>query len=532
MSKALTYFPSINDLARGAETTLLLLRLKWRTTRKIKSKIFLWAGFIILSLAVFLSAQVGTLIREVAQNGDPESAAQQFALVYLATFTRGELGTFGAAALGLSLLSAVVAPFTGAIRTSIMSTRDTVAFPLTRWYRFTDSIAAQVFSSIAILQLVALSAISSLLTLQGGRGMSMLFTWTVWLALVAVSTLSIWAAESLYRKFGFKVRMIVLGTVAIVVGLLVLLDPEHGKTLFGLGTVYADIVQTIGTTMSGAEVARAFAIVIGSTLLIFFSGAFLSSVALSLPERDSESKKQRKVFRVHKPFKIPELEIIYFFITSILRATESRKPVIAAVGLGATFVIVTNGEYTIASTFTVMIPLVAALAWGANVFGTLGGGTVWLASQPRIFNRLPWLFFVTQSLVTFVLFALVWLPGALLGRVDLTMLPSIAMAATAVTALVARSSIHKTIHNPYPTRFGARGETLLPPVTTLNYTFRFALWAGQYGVLLLSINNAMIQLALTFLAVAWSALRMTRLQEKWNSKPEIRQEVMSKVVQE
>lgn len=529
----IAHVPRISDLIAGFETTMLLMRAKWRTIRSLKSKAVIWLGVATILFSVIAASYSGLFVKSLAQEGG-DTAAQQFAMTYLASFMRGELGAIGAGVLGLSVLSAIVAPFTGAVVTSLLSQRDLVTFGATRWHRFTDSLLGQVSSSISILQLIALSAISSMLTLQGGRGLAMVLTWAVWWLLVLLSTLTTWISEYLYRRFGTTARLTIVGVVFAIILIAVLFDPNNGSTLFGLGTQYAYLVQHIGLDSDPRTISTVFGVVLGLGFILFTLAAMVSSVALTFPETGAmKTKKKQRTKKAASlpPTASPTFEIFKMLFFSLLRSKESRKPLLAASVLGAFMVAVTGGEQTIATAFTVMVPLVIALAWGANVFGILGGGLTWLASQPKIMKRLPYMVFTIQSFFTLSLFMIVWLPGVLLGRVELSILPGVILSAFATTVLIARSCTHKSVFKPHPTHFGGRGETILPPATTLGYTFRFALWQGQYGVILLSLDDFGYQIALAFLAITWSAFRMTRINDKWKL-PETRKAVIDVVAQD
>lgn len=527
----LQHFPRPNDLVRGFETSLLLLRAKWRTIRTPKAKLFIWIGAILVLIAIGGSSHAGHFIKTVAQQGG-DTAAQQFAMTYLASFMRGELGAIGAGVLGLSVLSSLIAPFTGGMTTSLISERDLVSFGASRWHKFSDSVIGQAVSSISILQLISLSGITSILTLQGGRGMGLALTWGVWAVLVLLSVLASWTAEYLYRKFGLRIRAVILITTALIIGTVILLDPNHGTTLFGLGSQYAVLVQTIGVNLDPQQIALAFGIVAAAGLLAFYAAACMCSLALCLPEFGAQRKERarRKVLTMPITSK-PLVELFKMLSFSLLRSKDARKPLIAAALLGSVLLAVSGGTYTIATAFTIMIPLVIALAWGANIFGVLGGGLAWLTSQPKLVMKLPWFVFLIQIIFTSSLFVLVWTPALVLGRVPWDNMPSVILSALCTTVLIARSSLHKSIFSPHPTHFGSRNETALSPTTTLAYTFRFALWGGMCGVIVLTLEDLMAQLSIAFLVVVWSCLRMTRIQEKW-ADPETRRKVIHVVAQD
>lgn len=524
------HLPTPRRVFAGIQDTYLLLKMRWAGIDKWYSRAFLVAGIALLLGLVVLVSYAGYFIRSLAQDGGGNKEAQEYALTYLAIFQNGELGTIGATALGLSVVSAIIAPLGGAVRTFIISPREVESFPLSRWHRFSDSIVAQAFSVISLLQLVALTAITSLIVLQGGREIALLFTWLIWLALVSLSIFATWTAEYLYRSFGPKVRVAIVGGFMVLIGIALLIDPNHGKTLFGMGTAYSDAISAASQSTELAQVAFMLGIPLIIAAVLFFGGAMLCSIALSRPEylpvNINEEQTLKKV-RSHKSFKTPELELLKTLVLAIVRSPEGRKPIIAVLLIGIAGASLMGGEQAVSVGFILMVPLVAALAWGANAFGVIGNGLPWLSSQPRLFSRLPWLLFGLQVVVTLLLFTAIWTPALLLGKIDISALVSIITGATATTFIVSRSSIQKSIHSPHPMYFGMRNEALLPPLTTIGYTFRFTFWAGQYGLITASLGNSTYQILAMLVAVTWSLIRMLRIQYKWNHNPDIRRKVLT-----
>lgn len=525
------HVPTPIRVFRGVQDTYLLLRMKWADIDNLFARLFLVAGLALLLGMVVTVSYTGFFIRNLAQNGTTNPEIQEYALTYLGIFQNGELGTIGATALGLSAISAIIAPLGGAVRTFIISPREIVPFPLSRWHRFSDSIVAQAFSVISLLQLVALTAITSLIVLQGNREVALLFTWFIWIALVALSIIATWAAELLYRSFGPKVRVGIVGGIFVLIALALAVDPNHGKTLFGMGTAYSDAITKASTTTSLVSVVQMLSVPLIIAAILFFGAGFLASMALSRPEYlpvKIKDKASMKKVRVTKSFKTPELELLKTLALAIVRSPEGRKPIIAVLTIGIAGTALMGGQQAVAVGFTLMVPLVAALAWGANAFGIIGNGLSWLSNHPRLFNRLPWLLFGLQVVVTISLFTIVWLPAVLMGKVDGQTIVSISTAAIATSFIVSRSSMQKSMHRPHPMYFGQRNESLLPPLTTIGYTFRFTFWAGQYGLILVSLNgNLGYQLPMMFAAIAWSLIRMARLHYKWTHIPNIRRNVLT-----
>lgn len=536
MTYIVQHFPKVSNIADGFRTTFLLLSLKWRMLRDLKSKSFIWIGATIFVIAIILASNAGYIIKTVAESSR-ESAAQTFAMTYLQSFARGEVGVAGSIVLGLSILSALIAPFTGATNTVIVSPKSLIAIPVSKWHRYTDSLIGHFFSSISILQLMALSAITSMLTLQEGRTLGTLFTWTVWGLLCLLAATVTWVSEIFSRRFSFAMRMGIMAGFAIFATSLALIAFDELPTLFGLGEKYAYLVQHLGG-MSTSEVVTVFSTLGIIGLILIWFGMFFASIALSLPENGKGTKEKNLTYSKSLLSKVskfgskhPVLQFFKILSLTILRSKETRKPIIAILLTGLLIAFFTGNNSGVISTSIVMLPIVIALSWAANTFGVIGGGMTLLASQPRLISRMPWMIFTIQIIYTLILFVIIWAIPTFFGIISIDTLLSVLLAGIATTAIISRSSVTKSINKPHSVHFGQQNEMLLPPMTLLGYTFRFALWGGQYGIIVFFIDDLPTKISLAFLAVIWSMLRMVLIQEKWQ-KPETKAHVMRTVLQD
>lgn len=502
-----------------------LLTLRWQTIRSRTTRITLVAGILAVAGAILLMSYTGTMIRIVAQNSSSANPTiKAFARNYLESYLRGEFSSLVATALGIALISVIVAPFTGNSSTSLFPYHHLVSVRANERHRFTDSLVAQFFSSVTLLQLLALTALGSLLTIDSGRIEGILYAWASWPVLIAVSTLFVWLAEYLYRRFGEQKRLALFGIFLGLLGLAILFDPNHGTTIFGIGAGYAEIIQHFGQF---SLEAKALSYLILALLFVgFIWGSYqLSRHTLALPEREKKQKESVKK-RFWKTSQFPTIEVIHLLFTQLWRSPEIKKPLIFATVIGTIVIFLNGTEFSATTTMIFIIPLIVCLSWGANVFGVLGAGFVWLSSHPSVNRFILWIVFALQIVVIFGLFAVMCMPAIFFGSRSPGAFGGLLLALLSSATLMSRSAIYKSTHKPYTYRAGSRGETILPPATLINYTLRFSLWSGFYGIIVILANDILIQLALTLLAIAWSLTRMAILNKRWTSNPQLRNHVI------
>jgi hypothetical protein len=507
-----TTLPGPREVLTAARDTRLLLTLRWRFVRSNRSRLFIGLGFATFLAALFLASQIGTLIRRYAEQG-VETAAGQFAVNYVIALNRGELGVIGASAVGSVVLVALFTPFTGATMQPLASSDDLSGLRPTRVHRFFDSIITNAASAIGFLQLVTLTGIGSLLTLDGGRPGGLIFIWSVWPALLLLSVCTGWGIELVARAYGAKARRALAAGALAVIGAAICLDPNHGKTLFGIGGQVAATLEAAADN-NLALVGRNLAIVATLAVTFFILGLYFCRAALALPApTPANSTTGRRLIPMSTN---PTLALAQLLVAQIIRSPEVRRPLLTVMFLGLPAVWISH-QFNVMSTLVVAIPLAVALAFGINIFGILGPAMPWLASQPNLMRRLLLIAVLVQVGTTLLLAFLIWTPAALAGRIDLGDLAAVAAGTVTSTVLTARSAAHKAVHRPFLVRLGTRGDMIVPPLTAINYTLRFALWSGQIGVLVMT-RDTLLQVLLVVFAIAWSALRLAHLLRTWSNR--------------
>lgn len=511
--------PSLRELGNGFRSSFLVLRTQWKYTRTAKTRIATAIAIVSVVATVAIMVQAGQLVKFAAV--EQEGIIQTTAREYLSSFAQGNLGGIGATILGIAILSAIASPFTGATATSFMPPRELSSMSISKWHRFTDSIVAQFMSSISLLQLLTLLILSSMLALDVSPGGGVLLTIFVWFNLVSLTVLSVWVAEYVHRRFGVIVRFALFAGVIAAIGIALLIDPNNGTTVFGLGELYATGITSIRDLSVGAQIG-VYSALLTTAALIAYTASAISAGALMLPEQKTSGNTDHRVYRGR--FAIKKHSVAHIILRAPMRLAEIRKPILAAIIIGASVMLFSPGTFAIQATITVIIPLVIALAWGSNALSLIGGGMPWLLSQPNGARHLPWVVFGLQVLFGIGLFILISLPSLIIGTVSLSDFAVSLLAITGSTFIIARSATTKSFRKPSTTHYGSRGESTLAPITALQYTMRLALWGGQYGILILSLENTQIRLTMVGAAIAYQIFRMTREQERWTD-PQVKRAI-------
>lgn len=504
--------PSVREARSAVRDTGLLLKLRWRLVRSTRAKSAIWLGAALFLGCLFVASQVGTMVRFYAEQG-VGTPAGKFAVNYVIALNRGELGLIGASAVGSVIVVALFTPFAGSAMTSLVPTEDLSGLRPTRIHRYFDSVITNAASAIGFLQLVTLTGVGSLLSLDGGRPGALLFMWAVWPAVLLASVAEGWAIELAHRRFGRYARRGIAAALALGLGVAAYQDPQHGRTIFGVGEVITETVRAATQGHFAVVIGRA-AVLFAVAVALFVAGLVLCRATLALPAPVHAVRAERR--RVIPMSGNPNLALAQIMLAQIMRASEVRRPLLTVFFIGISAVWI-GGHGNAMTTLVVAVPLSVALAFGINIFGVLGPAMSWFASQPGMMRRILVFAAAIQIAMTVTLTALIWTPATLAGRIDPGDIAAVAAGTAVSTLLTARSSADKSVKRPYAVRTGGRGDMIVPPLTAINYTLRFALWSGQIGVLVMS-TDALLQTLLVAFAVAWTSLRFLRLFRYWQDR--------------
>lgn len=500
----------VGELGGGYAHTRRLLQLRWRFARTLSTRAGLVTGALIFATGLVLFSNVGTLIRMFAEQGI-DTAAGQYAVNYLVAFQRGDLGVVGATALGSIVLAALLSPFTGVSSNALFAADNLTGLRPVRLHRYFDSVITTAFSAIGILQLFTLSTITSLLTLNGGHANGLLFTWCAWPVLILVSVTEGWVLEYLHRTYGPRVRRTGLAVFTAGLAVALALDPNHGRTLFGVGNLFSTTIEAVAKN-DQTYMWLTVLTLLGIAIVTSTVGIIACRRALALPAPVTRREGQVRVVRISEN---PRVSLAQMMLLTMVRTPEIRRPLLTIVAIAVPAVWISHAASTAITTVVLAVPATVALSWGINVFGLLGSGMPWLAAQPNVTRYLMTTAVAIQVMVTAAIEVVVWVPVIIAGYLDWGTVLSIVLGTIVAVSLTVHSATDKSVRKPFPVTLGTRGDMTVPPATALNYTLRFTLWSGQLGLLTLHLDDHLFQLAAAFLAVAYATVRLSYLNRRW-----------------
>ena len=491
----------------------MLMRVRWRMVRGVRAKVSVGVGVARMFLALFVCANLGALTRTIAEEGTGNDASV-YAINYIVSLERGEIGSFGALVLGSVVATAIFFSLTGVGGGSLFPAQELVGVRPHRLHRYFDTLVVQAVSTVGVFQLVALTALGSLMTLDGQRGPGFLIVWAMWPMVAALEVMVAWAIELAQRMYGPVARRVAVTVLVCATGIALFLDPKHGQTLFGAGDLFASAIRkaTLGQLTDALPVV---ALTMALTGLFVMVGATLTQAALLKPVIPLSAPRSYWHWKVSTN---PVLALTQILLLQVVRTGAIRRPILAVAMVAPPAVLLSHGSFTVSLTLVVTIPMCVCLAWGVNIFGVIGPGMTWLAVQPNVSRMILGVAVSVQLFIIAVLSAAVWGPATMFGVIDLRTAASVA-AATVVTALITtRSAAAKSVTRPYHVNVTQRGDQIIPTLTSINYTLRFVLGGGLVGILVLTVASIPFQLAIVAGVVIWTTYRFIKLDRYWASR--------------
>lgn len=509
----------IAEAALGARETALLVRWRWRTIRSSTVRTVIVIGAFIILSGLITAANLGATIRIFAAQG-AETAAGIFATTWLIDLERNTLGDVGAIALGAIGFAAFFAPFTGSSTLSLAPVEDLHGLRPSRLHRYFDSLLINSVSGIGLLQLLTLTGIASVLTLDGTKTAAIFFAWVIWACLVSLTTGVGWGLELVIRKFGKRVRLLMAAVVLIIVSTAIYFDPAHGQTLFGLGNAFA---ETLRQASSGR--LEVLLLPFAVSLMILFSlitaGVVAARRSLALPLPVIQRKQERR----SAPIKGSHIRQSLFLLLAVIwRTPESRRPILAVVIFGIPGMATVQLSGNVETGVMLAVPMAIALAWGVNLFAVIGQGMSWLSSQPKLLSFIPPVAALLQAFLTMALVTVLWLTALIFGNSNLAGGGRLITGATVAGFLAAVISQALSIYKPIRARLSGRGDALVPPLTALGYLVMLMMFAVAPAASVAALP-ASWRLVSTLGVVVLSVILLIALHQKWGD-----QERRSRVV--
>lgn len=489
----------VHEIKTGWQATSMLTILRWRMLRSTRMRVITIIGALMLLLSVITTINMGYAAQVAAQTADTRQG--DFARIWATILSTGEVMNIGAIAIGGALLTAIFAPLLGASTIPLAPTEDLYGIRPARLHRYFDSLLINSISGLGVLQLLVLTSVASLLTMDGVRAPGIFYSWSLWVLFIFFMTTLGWSLEWVFRRFGRQMKKYLLVSFILILGIALLIDPNHGSTLFGASRLYTD---TVRQSINGWTTLTTIAIVLTLTaaIIMLMLGIQATRKALLLPPQAKPMKDFRKYRELGKNSYKILLSMVFRILT---RTSEVRKPLTGLILSG--FVVMLFLPLDSVAQFSIIaaIPLTLSLAWGTNVYGLIGTGMVWLESMPKVLKKLPLVLFFLQFIASIILFA------TLLGISFLTRNATpeqglnLMLGGIVASFSSAAISLYLATSNPHRARLSGSGDSIIPPVTAIYYML-ILLFAGPVPVsLVLALTDLTLQ-GIIILAVIGLAL--------------------------
>lgn len=455
------------ELAAGWATTRMLVALRWHMVRSPSTRYALIGGSLFFMFGWMVAMNLGYVVRLAALTG--QTASGIYAQTWAQMVQYNQTVTVSSYVLGGAVLVAFLAPLTGTSTLSLVPTEDLHGLRPPILHRYFDSLIINFVSGIGLLQLLALTGIASLLTLDGERFPALLLAWTVWAFAVTLTTTMGWVLEWVTRRWQKTSRRVAGVAMFLGIGAILAVDPSHGKTLFGLGTKYTEAMRFGASHGVTWELLAGLVVIFSCAVGVALTGVVATRSALALPVPPQAAARTRKASPLGTR---PELIAARMLLRILWRTPECRRPLLTVLVFGIPAAIFTRLEGSAQTTVILAVPLAVALAWGVNFFGVMGTGMTWMASQPKLLAVFPRVAMLLQLSITLGLLFVLGIISITFGKTEFNNASKVVVEAGLATLLVASFSIRLSVEHPLRARLSGRGDSLLPPLTALSYMFR------------------------------------------------------------
>ena len=504
------------NLLSGFKDTISILALKWGSIKKKRTKALILFALSMFALTLYGMAYIGSALLKILtiDVGDGNDLIKSFMTQYLTSFANGELDVYVSGVFGATILTILVLPFSGYSLGGIVPTRDMSIVKSNNNYRLSDSILIQFASALSILQLISLTVLSSLISIEGGTGPAVVYAWTTWIAIVFTTVAFMWIIEYINRRYGKKVKGSLILGILVAMVLAVLLDPFHGTTFFGLSPIYVDVLQNI-YTYNVVNYLIAYGVVI--ILLILFASTinFVGSKALMLPEPVAIKEKNAKNITLATK-RWSKITLGHLIRLIVLRYKIIWRPILITVifSSGLLIVLGTNDISGTLSSVMIIVPLVICLSFGINMFGILGSSNIWLLSMPKWRETILYRLIGIQLTVIGISYFIVIGSGLSFQRVAFSDVLSSLPGLISTSIIMIIYSVSRSLKSPVKYTASSRGDAILPAMMLLGYMVKFMMLGGFIGIISFwapSIVQWGILLAVITISVVW----FVSLNNKW-----------------
>lgn len=516
------------NLINGFKDSLDILTLRWRMIRSRRAQIFMTLIFLGGAFMIYNLGNLAAAVRSIAAN--PTAAVSTEVRALILSFIQSLIYDGAAFAVTGSLAAlagaTILIPLIGYSFSSLVPASDLVSVRKNDSHKLSDSIILQFLSVISIVQLLVLTTLNSLLSIESTHpGVGIVYGGMIWVDVVLLTAFFAWVFEFLTRKYGVRSKFIAVGIVAVVLGVVFLFNSGEVGTLFGLSTAYSTFIVNAGAQPLWVQLLVLLGFV-ASWAVIGLGITFAGSKALSLPE--SKRKKMRKR-RIKVNPNTTSISQTRFLLSIVMRQSNIWKPLLMAGGFTFISVMVFAGSAQVLSSLVFIVPLIVSMSWGVNTFGIIGGGITWLVSQPSSKLRMLYSILAVQLLLILAFLVIVLIPLIFIHHLDLSLILSFVVVTAFISVIMSRSALSKAVLQPERYQVHIRGENVLPPGKALNYLGRFVLGPGFLGIILFWSGALPIQLGALAFVLIWQGVRFARLQKRWQEDPTVIENIVKRV---
>lgn len=433
----------MGELAAAWRTARLLAAAKWRTVRTPRAQVWLWVGLLLGSGALSMSAQAGDLIRLVAEIDRMDTTAGVVANTYIRQWAATGFGTMTSAILAFALGTAAISPLVSSSAPTLVPDHQLVGVRTSSMHPYVSALAVHVSSLVTFVQLLALTALAGLVTIDGdGRGRAVLLSWLAWVVLVFASQAFLWTSRVVRRRAPRAAAATMVGA-AVAAGAGAFLAPDAAAGLFG--TSGAFVGWLLRAPVWAAAVTGLLAMVAAAVAGWVACAATVKANAVTAPAKGTD--------RVTRPMPVrPTHALVALVARSFVRTRSIVAPLVTITVLAAAGVAVAGDQSAAVWSVGIGVPLAVGLAWTDNAAAMTGAANPWLASLPGQAQRLlpvwaAWAWTVSVGLVTAA-----WVPSLLLGRVSWASTGSVLATGAAAASTVTAAALWHAVRRPEPAR--------------------------------------------------------------------------------
>ncbi len=463
------------EIRSGLAATIQLARLRGRT-RTPRTRMRLRIALVLATGLLVGAAWLGTFMAWAASHSDVDSPIYKVLL--------GDQGLSLTGALASVLAGMIFAPITGAAAQAQFPDLDLAGIRPARLYRYFDGLWNSVLSPVGLSPLLMLVAASSLATPSGvGRVSALLLAVALWVSALLMTALLAWLFEYTRRRWVASIRWWVAGVAALAAAVVVVADPSHARSVFGL-TPWAQGIIRAGASGDLLPLLGAHAILIAVATIVFVAGILVCRMTMVRPAAIERVTQRTGSVRVPVD---PSWAVFTMLVTTLARTREVRRPIIMMIVVAMPLLFVwirysgSNPESMLGSV-TMVVPLAMSLGWGVNVFGVLGGAVTLLLAQPRAWKLLLRHVVLVQLAASILLGLALMAAAVMTSSMHWSAMPPYAAGLVASSIIATSNSVRFSVEKPHRTRLTGRGDPLVPPIVGMGYVLRIMATGATTGL--------------------------------------------------